>query len=158
MLVLVIGTFYEEGSWPFLHSHKGNGFLAASLMNANPHISFTTKHRSATSDGIQTVTGDTFATLVLEGQGAIAVEFMSYGCAHCRVMEPVLQQVAEDLKSTETIFRVNIAVEPELAASYEIQGTPTLIMFLNGRQVGRAEGPSPTVLSIRTAITEPFEA
>ena len=128
------------------------------MQGSDSQIGFATKHRSATSDRIQTVTGDTFTPLVLEGEGAIAVEFMSYGCAHCRVMEPVLQQVAENLKSTEKIFRVNIAVEQELAASYEIQGTPTLIMFLNGREVGRAEGPSPTVASIRAVITEPFEA
>jgi len=48
----------------------------------------------------------------------------------------------------EKIFRVNIAIEQELADSYEIQGTPTLIMFLHGREVGRVEGPHPTVSSV----------
>ncbi len=86
------------------------------------------------------------------------VEFMSYGCAHCRAIEPVLQQVAELVKSKEKIFRVNIAVEHELAESYEIQGTPTLIMFLNGREVGRNEGPHPTVSSVLTVVTQPFES
>ena len=83
---------------------------------------------------------------------------MSYGCAHCRAIEPVLQQVAELVKSTEKIFRVNVAVEQELADSYEIQGTPTLIMFMNGSQVGRVEGPSPTVSSVQAVVAQPFEA
>jgi thioredoxin 1 len=109
-------------------------------------------------DKIQTVTSGTFTRLVLEAEGPVAVEFMSYGCAHCRAIEPVLEQVAEMVKTQEKIFRVNIAVEQELAASYQIQGTPSLIMFLDGHEVGRIEGPSPTVSSVLTAVTRPFES
>jgi len=105
---------------------------------------------------IRTVTADTFDPLVLQGEGPIVVEFMSYGCAHCRVIEPILQEVAELVKRKETAFRVNIAVEPELAATYEIRGTPTLIMFLNGRVIGRAEGPRPTVPNLLSIVTQPF--
>jgi thioredoxin 1 len=109
-------------------------------------------------DNIETVTASTFTRLVLEAEGPTAVEFMSYGCAHCRAIEPVLEQVAEMVKSQERIFRVNIAVEQELAGSYQIQGTPTLIMFLNQNEVGRVEGPSPTVSSVLTAVTQPFKS
>lgn len=109
------------------------------------------------SDQIETVTGSGFNAVVLEGNGPIAVEFMSYGCPHCKTIEPVLQRVAEMVKSKEKIVRVNVAVEQELASSYNIQGTPSLIMFLNGRQVGRIEGPSPTVASVLTAVTHPFQ-
>jgi len=52
------------------------------------------------------------------------------------------------VKAQEKIFRVNIAVEQELAGSYQIQGTPTLVMFLNQNEVGRVEGPSPTAQHI----------
>ena len=109
-------------------------------------------------DKIQTVTSGTFTRLVLEAEGPIAVEFMSYGCAHCRAIEPVLEQVAEMVKAEEKIFRVNIAVEQELAGSYQIQGTPTLVMFLNQNEVGRVEGPSPTVSSVLAAVTQPFQS
>jgi len=108
-------------------------------------------------DKIQTVTAGTFTRLVLKAEGPIVVEFMSYGCAHCRAIEPVLEQVAEMVKTREKIFRVNIAVEQDLARSYQIQGTPSLIMFLDGNEVGRVEGPSPTVSSVLTAVTQPFE-
>ena len=109
------------------------------------------------SDQMETVTGSSFNAVVLKGAGPIAVEFMSYGCSHCRTIEPVLQRVAEMVKAKEKIVRVNVAVEPELAGSYAIEGTPTLIMFLNGRQVGRVEGPGPTVASVLTAVTHPFK-
>ncbi len=124
-----------------------------------PHGSnkeFMSGHRS--SDGIQTLTSGSFSSLVVQGKGPIVVEFMSYGCVHCRVIEPVLQQVAEMVKSTEKIFRVNIGVEQELSERYEIEGTPTLIMFLDGNVVGRVEGPSPVVSSVLAEITQPYES
>jgi thioredoxin 1 len=82
---------------------------------------------------------------------------MSYGCAHCREIEPVLEQVAKMVEAREKIFRVNVAVEEELASTYQIQGTPTFVMFLNQNEVGRVEGPSPTVASVLAAVTQPFE-
>ena len=117
-----------------------------------------TSLRPVPSNNIQTVTSSTFTQLVLEAEGPIVVEFMSYGCAHCRAIEPVLEQVARMVEPRERIFRVNIAVEQELAGSYQIQGTPSLIMFLDGNEVGRVEGPSPTVSSVLTAVTRPFES
>lgn len=66
-------------------------------------------------DSIQTVTSGTFTRLVLEAEGPVAVEFMSYGCAHCRAIESVLEQVAKMAGPREKIYRVNIAVEQELA-------------------------------------------
>jgi len=117
-----------------------------------------TTPRSRSSDHIRTVNGSTFNAWILEGKGPIAVEFMSYGCVHCREMEPVLQQVAEMVKSKGTIFRVNTADDQELTDNYEIEGTPTLVMFLDGKEVGRAEGPPPTVSSVLTAVTHPFES
>jgi len=48
----------------------------------------------------------------------------------------------------EKIFRVNIAIEQELADSYEIQGTPTLIMFLHGRESDESRAHNPTVSSV----------
>ena len=114
--------------------------------------------RHLQEDGIRTVTGSSFTPLVLEGKGPIVVEFMSYGCAHCRAIEPLLQQVAEIVEPGETVFRVNVAIEQELATSYKIEGTPTLLMFLDGKEVGRTEGPPPTAAGLLTAVTQPFES
>ena len=109
-------------------------------------------------DNIPTVTSATFERLVLQGDGPIAVEFMSYSCAYCGAMEPIIQQAAEMLSGKETIFRVNIALELDLAESFEIQGTPTIIMFLNGSEVGRAEGAHPNISSLLAELTQPFGA
>lgn len=110
----------------------------------------------ASLDSIQTVSGSDFDAMVLRSEGPIAVEFMSYACGHCGALEPVLQRAAAEVRADEKVFRVNVAAEPELAASYEIQGTPTLIMFLGGKEVGRVAGPDPTAASVLDAITQPF--
>jgi thiol-disulfide isomerase/thioredoxin len=115
------------------------------------------KNSSATlSPPIGDVVERTFASLVLDGSGPIVVEFMSYGCSHCRSLEPVIEQVAEDLKSRETFFRVNVGMERELADRYGITGTPTLLMFSDSREVGRVVGPRPDASSLELAVTQPF--
>ena len=109
-------------------------------------------------DRIQTVAASSFDRLVLKAEGPAVVEFMTYGCAHCGVMEPILQRVAETVESKVKIFRVNIEIDRELADLYEIQGTPTLIMFLNGEVVGRKEGPSPDVSVLLDLVKEAYES
>ncbi len=68
----------------------------------------------------------------------------------------MLQEVAEAEGSNVKIFRVNIAVEAELAASFEINGTPTLIMFRDGNMVGRSDGPDPRVEGVELLLSEAF--
>jgi thioredoxin-like negative regulator of GroEL len=67
-----------------------------------------------------------------------------------------LQQVSETLERKEQIFRVNIEAEPELLASFDVQGTPTFIMFLEGREVGLVEGIQPSLSNVMAVVTQPF--
>jgi thioredoxin 1 len=105
---------------------------------------------------IVTVSAASFPDLVLDGSGAIVVEFMSYGCAHCRVLEPVLQEVAAMLAAEASFFRVNVAHDAGLANSYGIRGTPTLVLFRDGVELARIEGPSPATASLLSAVMRPF--
>jgi len=109
------------------------------------------------ADFVKSVTGETFDSLVLASLNPVAVEFMSYGCEHCRLLEPVLQKVAKSLGSREEVLRVNTAIDKELANRYEIEGTPTLVMFFKGIEVGRVVGPDPSVQVLWNAVTRPFE-
>lgn len=64
--------------------------------------------------------------------------------------------MADNLRSTQKFFRVNVPVETGLATTYGIDGTPTFVMFLDGTEVGRVEGPEPTLASITSIVTQPF--
>jgi len=66
--------------------------------------------------------------------------------------------VAELVEPGERVVRVNVAVETALAARYGIEGTPTLVMFRAATEVGRIEGPQPTVSFVLDAITQPFRS
>jgi thioredoxin 1 len=109
-------------------------------------------------DAITTLNAAAFDAMVVQANGPVAVEFMSYGCAYCRALEPVLQRAAEAVKAREKIFRVNIAVEPGLAESYDIHGTPTLVLFRDGSETGRIEGPPPVLADILAYVTQPLQA
>jgi thioredoxin 1 len=125
------------------------------MKNETPAVTRLAPRRRVRSDWVQSTSTGTFAKLVLEGEGASAVEFISYGCAQCRVIEAVLQQVAAMVKSKGKIFRVNIAVEPELAERHQIPGSPTLIMFLDGIEVRRVEGLGLVVSTLLTVVRQP---
>ena len=107
-------------------------------------------------DMLQSVDGEAFDRIVLQAGGRVAVEFMSYGCGYCRAIEPILQRVAGLIGVEEKVLRVNVAAEPALASRYGIAGTPTFVMFFDGVEVGRAEGPDPTQSALTEAITRPF--
>ena len=111
---------------------------------------------TAPDGAIRTVDGDSFNREVLHAAPRVAVEFMSYGCGYCRAIEPIVQRVANLIAAEVTVLRVSIAAEPELASRYQIAGTPTFVMFLNGTEVGRSEGPDPTQSAVTEAITRPF--
>jgi thioredoxin 1 len=102
------------------------------------------------------VGADTFTDVVVRGPGQIVVEFMSYGCEHCRAMEPVLQEVAA--QSTMRFFNVDIDANEDLASMYEISATPTFIMFSGGKEVGRVEGPQPVASTLSALLAQSFEA
>jgi len=89
----------------------------ATMINETIEHPRETQLSALSADNIKTVTASTFTRLVLEAEGPIAVEFMSYGCEHCRAIEPVLEQVAKVVEPGEKIFRVNIAVERDLQAA-----------------------------------------
>ena len=60
------------------------------------------------------------------------------------------------MASQERFFRINIGLDHSLANEYRITGTPTLVFFRDGEEVGRVEGPEPMPSLIRNAVTQPF--
>jgi thioredoxin-like negative regulator of GroEL len=107
-------------------------------------------------NAITTVTAETFEKAVLEGPGAAMVEFMSYGCSHCRVFEPIYEEAAAGLAHQVRCFRVNVASEKALADKYRITGTPSIVMFSHSREVGRLEGPAPSLGSFMASVQQSF--
>ena len=71
-------------------------------------------------------------------KGNALVEFYSDSCVPCKRMSPLLAQLDED--GVIPVYKVNIVHSRELAVQYEVQSTPTLIVFEDGGEVARHHG------------------
>ncbi len=79
---------------------------------------------------------DDFTQEIAEGK--TLVEFYSDSCVPCKRMSPLLAQLDED--GVIPVYKVNIVHSRSLAVEHEVQSTPTLIVFENGRELARNHG------------------
>ncbi len=84
------------------------------------------------SQGIIYVTDDTFQEAVLNAAGPVLVDYWAEWCGPCKMIAPVLEEVARDYKDKLTIAKLNIDENPATPPKYGIRGIPTLMLFKNG--------------------------
>ncbi|MBC7429505.1 MAG: thioredoxin [Bacteriovorax sp.] len=73
-----------------------------------------------------------FESDVLKAETPVLVDFWAEWCGPCRVLGPILDDVAKELGEKVQIVKVNVDDNPELAQKYGIRGIPTMIFFKNG--------------------------
>lgn len=84
-----------------------------------------------------------FKEKVLKNEKLVLVDFWRPGCGPCFAVEPVIEEVANELGDKIVVGKLNILESPETAKLYEIPATPTLIIFKNGEPVEKAVGLRP---------------
>jgi len=72
--------------------------------------------------------------------GVVLVDFWAAWCGPCKMMAPVLNDLAEDVEGKVTIAKVNVEEQKMTASKFKIRSIPTMILFKNGTEIHRFTG------------------
>ena len=92
----------------------------------------------ADSELIEHLTAQNFAHKTKKG--VVLVDFWADWCMPCKMMAPILNEVAVATEGTATIYKLNVDEQPQVAAQYGIRNIPTMILFRDGKEVERIIG------------------
>jgi len=86
------------------------------------------------------VNGNNFKQEVLESSIPVLVDFWASWCMPCRMLAPTIEKLAEENQGKLKVCKLNTDENQNISAQYGIQGIPTLIIFKEGKEVGRTVG------------------
>ncbi len=94
--------------------------------------------------GANTITvSDTNFKDTVSSDRPVLVDFWAEWCGPCRMVEPVLEELAKEYSDKITIAKLNVDENPQTAANYDVMSIPTLILFKDGVEQKRIVGARP---------------
>ncbi len=81
-----------------------------------------------------------FEEEVLKSEKPVLIDFWASWCGPCRMMSPVVDEIAEEMKDEVKVCKINIDEEQNLAVKYNVMSIPTFIVIKEGREIGRSVG------------------
>ena len=90
-----------------------------------------------------TVTDQSFKDDVLSSDKLVLVDFWATWCGPCRMVAPVLEEIAAEYAGTLTVAKLDVDANPDTARDYQVLSIPTLILFKGGEPVKQIVGAKP---------------
>jgi len=91
------------------------------------------------------VTGDNFEAEVLKSAVPVLVDFWAEWCGPCRMVLPIVDEIAAELAGKAKVCKINVDDSPDLAGRFDVASIPTLLIFKNGQVVDQMVGALPKV-------------
>ncbi len=90
-----------------------------------------------------TIESNNFDKVVLQSKLPILVDFWAPWCGPCRIVAPLIEELAEEYEGKVSFGKVNVDQDPKIASKYGIMSIPTLILFKNGKPISNTVGFRP---------------
>ena len=92
----------------------------------------------ADSDKIITLTDKNFSQQIKNKR--VLVDFWAEWCGPCKMMAPILNELAEELPEGQAVGKLNVEEYQSMAQKFQVRGIPTMILFENGKEINRFVG------------------
>ncbi|MBA8827720.1 thioredoxin 1 [Saccharopolyspora lacisalsi] len=90
-----------------------------------------------------TVDADSFKSEVLDSDRPVLVDFWATWCGPCKMVAPVLEEIADEYPEKITIAKLDIDQNPSVSRDYQVMSVPTMLLFSGGEPVKQIVGAKP---------------
>ena len=89
---------------------------------------------------ILTVTGDNYSLEVVKHKGRLLIDFYTATCPPCRMMAPILEQIASERGEKLKVVKIDASAEQDLAVEFRVTSVPTFVLMNDGAHKAQITG------------------